>query len=55
MAAQLTKSEILILAAACRQWPPGRADYWYLGENPWKVVWLDKLKDVFRERGAKDG
>lgn len=55
MSDELTKREILVLAAACRRWPKDRANWWYLGEDPLRVGWSDDFGAIFWARGAKDG
>lgn len=52
---QLTKRDILVLAAACRKWPAGKCNYWYLGELNLRADCAAQIDEIFRARGAKEG
>lgn len=51
----LSKGEILALAKACRKWPAGKGNWWYLGPEPLEVSERVRIEATFRQRGAKDG
>lgn len=55
MRGQLGSEDILVLAAACRQWPANSASWWYLGQEPVEAGCRVGIEAIYQWRGAKDG